>query len=520
MMIMAESKQHKVLVVAEGYNPTAGGFIDSLRGTLKQLTPPDGPTECQTFLTSVTRTKHLPDETAAEIDGLKINVIEPDWRLKPEPSRDLLTKYYRDYFSRQIVNIPGIQVIVGTEPYTALTASCLKDELAETYNINSNVSRSGSSRGSSSRSYSKSSTSKASSSRSGKSSSSSNNVYDDEPKFVMVNYMEGEGNDELYGLPGRSELELVENARDSDVVVSVGLRVYNYWRNVLYAENIVHEPYIPFEPILSQGRKVLGDANPKAIKRVLTLNTGWDILQSNFHQRVAGILGSLAQMKADHFETNFLTWIVQVDFEISDERKKEIKSTLAQWAKCKSLKIQLSSPETKSQLEHQVVISNLVLMPGMFHVSGYSGLECMMSSVPCLVPEDSDVGDVIRLEDSLDTAFLLPALGFAEHAENEWKRKIFNLLNNSADAFKHATDLRGKLEKSALYERSKKLLPQIVYGKMRENPPFRLSVTVFVLFFRKNKVKSIRQFITWLCCRDRRRQYLQYLCHSGQRRRM
>ena len=31
MMIMAESKQHKVLVVAEGYYPTAGGFIFNLK---------------------------------------------------------------------------------------------------------------------------------------------------------------------------------------------------------------------------------------------------------------------------------------------------------------------------------------------------------------------------------------------------------------------------------------------------------------------------------------------------------
>ena len=468
---MAEKKQQKVLVVTEGYDQTAGGFIDSLRGTLKELKPPDGPSEYLTYSTSVTRTKHFAEETLKEIDDLNINVIEPDWRLKPEPSRELLTKYHRDYFSRQIVSITGIEVIVGTEPYTALTASCLEDELVETYNVNQRFSTSKKSFSSTSSrpSYSKRSSSRTTSSRRVKNSSSSSTICDGEPKFVMVNYREGEGTDD-YGLPGTSEMEFVQTARDADVIISVGFRVYNFWQYVFHRENIVHEPYIPFEPILSQDyncRNILEDARVKAIKRVLTLRTGCDILQSDFHKRIACILGSLAQIKADQYEPNFLTWIVQVGSELSDERKKEIRSTLGQWSNCKSLKIQITGPETKSQLEHQVVISNLVLMPGIFSVSGYSGLECMMSSVPCLVPENSDVGDVIRHEDSLDTAFLLPPLGFTENSENEWKRKILNLLNNSTDAYKHATDLRAKLQKSALYESSKKLFLQIVYGKLR-----------------------------------------------------
>ena len=174
---------------------------------------------------------------------------------------------------------------------------------------------------------------------------------DSRPKLVMVNYMEGENScDDDESLPGSSELEFIENARDSDVLVSVGLRVYSHWQNILHGENVIHEPFIPFESILSEDhprRNVPDDETIKAIKRVLTLNTGYDILQSDFHRKVAGILGSVAQMKADQSETNFLTWIVHVDGYLTDERKREIRSTLAQWAKCKALKIQLTSPNKK-----------------------------------------------------------------------------------------------------------------------------------------------------------------------------
>ena len=472
---MAESEQykHKVLIVAERYSTTSGGFIDSLRGALKDLSAADGASIPTTYITSVERIRDRPEETEAEIKDLNVEIIEPDRKLKYEPSRELLTNYYRDFFSKQIMSISGIQVVVGTEPFTSLTASCLRDELTETYNINSGFSKSwkssSSSRGprsSQSRSNFKSSKSSLSSGQSSHRTCDGDN--DGGPKLLMVNYMEGENSfDDDKSLPGCSELEFIENARDSDVVISVGLRVYSHWQNILQRENVVHEPFIPFESILSEDhprRTIPGDETIKAIKRVLTLNTGCDVLQSDFHRRVAGILGSVAQMKADQFETNFLTWIVHVDCELTDERKREIRSTLSQWAKYKALKIQLTSPKKRSELEHQVVISSFVLMPGMFTVNGYSGLECMIASVPCLVPEDSDVGAVIRLEDKLNTAFLIPPLCFTENAENEWKKKILNVLINNADACRHARELSIKLKSSALYDSSKKLLTQLLYG--------------------------------------------------------
>ena len=197
---------------------------------------------------------------------------------------------------------------------------------------------------------------------------------------------------------------------------------------------------------------------------MLTLNTGCDILQSDFHRRVAGILGSLAKMKTELNEPNFLKWIVHVECELTYERKKKIISTLEQWAKCKALKIQLTSPKKKSKLEYQVIISSLVLMPGMFNVTGYSGLECMVASIPCLVPENSDVWEVMRSEDKLNTTFLVPPLGFSDNAEDDWKRKIHDVLINNVDACRHARDLSMKLKSSALYESSKTLLPKILYG--------------------------------------------------------
>ena len=474
---MAESEQgnQKVLIVAERYSTTSGGFIDSLRATLKDLPAVDGASMPTTYVTSVERTRDRPDEIEAEIRDLKIEMIEPDRKLRYEPSRELLTNYYRDFFSRQIMSIPGIQVVVGTEPFTSLTASCLRDELTETYNISHGFSKSWKSSSSSS-SRSTGSSRLRSSSKSSKrflsSGSSSHGICDGDddgrPKLVMVNYMEGENScDDDESLPGSSEVEFIQNARDSDVVISVGLRVYSHWQDILHWENVIHEPFIPFESILSedhQRRNIPDDETIKAIKRVLTLNTGCDILQSDFHRKVAGILGSVAQMKADQFETNFLIWIVHVDGDLTDERKREIRSTLAQWAKCRALKIQLTSPKKKSELEHQVVISSLVLMPGIFNVTGYSGLECMIASIPCFVPEDSDVGAVIRLEDKLNTAFLMPPLCFTENAENEWKRKILNVLIHNADACRHARDLSMKLKSSALYESSKTLLPKILYG--------------------------------------------------------
>ena len=160
-----------------------------------------------------------------EIRDLKIEIIEPGRKLRYEPSRELLTNYYRDFFSRQIMSIPGIQVVVGTEPFTSLTASCLRDELTETYNIShgfskswkSSSSSSRSTRGSQSRSSSKSSKSSLSS------GSSSRGICDGDddgrPKLVIMNYMEGENScDDDESLPGSSELEFIENARDSDVV--------------------------------------------------------------------------------------------------------------------------------------------------------------------------------------------------------------------------------------------------------------------------------------------------------------
>ena len=65
--------------------------------------------------------------------------------------------------------------------------------------------------------------------------------------------MEGENScDDDESLPGTSELEFIQNARDSDVVISVGLRVYSHWQDILQPENVVHEPFIPFESILSE----------------------------------------------------------------------------------------------------------------------------------------------------------------------------------------------------------------------------------------------------------------------------
>ena len=141
---MAESEQgnQKVLIVAERYSTTSGGFIDSLRAALKGLPAADGASMPTTYVTSVERTRDRPDETEAEIRDLKIEIIEPDRKLRYEPSRELLTNYYRDFFSRQIMSIPGIQVVVGTEPFTSLTASCLRDELTETYNISHGFSKS------------------------------------------------------------------------------------------------------------------------------------------------------------------------------------------------------------------------------------------------------------------------------------------------------------------------------------------------------------------------------------------
>ena len=159
-----------------------------------------------------------------------------------------------------------------------------------------------------------------------------------------------------------------------------------------------------------------------------------------------------------------MTWIVYVDCDLSDERKREIRSTLAHWAEYKALKIQLMSPNKRSELEHQVAISNLVLMPGMFTVSGFSGLECLLALVPCLVPENSDVREVIRSEDKLNATFLMPPLGFTENTEQDWSRKIHNVLTNSPDACRHANDLSMKLKMSTQYESSKNLLLETLYG--------------------------------------------------------
>ena len=276
-MAERERNEEKVLIVTERYSTICGGFIDSLRAPLKDLSSADGASMPTTYVTSVERNRDQPEETKGEIKDFNIQMIEPDWKLKYEPSRELLTNYCRDFFSRQIMSISGIQVVVGTEPFTSLTASCLRDELMETYNANSG------------------------SSKSWKSSSSILRPQG-RPKLVLVNYMEGENSfDDHEGLPGSSELQFIEIARNSDVVISVGLRVYNYWRNILERENVVHKLFIPFESILSDKhphQNIGEDEGTKAIKRVLTLNTGCDILQSDFHRRVAGILGSLAQMKA------------------------------------------------------------------------------------------------------------------------------------------------------------------------------------------------------------------------------
>ena len=401
------------------------------------------------------RTRDRPDETEAEIKDLKIELVEPDFKFKNEVSPELLSKYHRDAFSKQIMSISGIQVVVGTQPFTSSTASCLRDELTEIYSIKYG--------------FPKSWKSKNSIPRLPATVSSCCNIDDSSrPKLVMVNYMEGENScDDDESLPGSSELEFIENARDSDVVISVGLRVYSYWKDILHHENVIHKLFIPFESILSEDhprRNVPDDETIKAIKRVLTLNTGCDVLQSEFHRRVAGILGSVAQMKADQFQTNFLMWIVHVYRDLTDERKREIRSTLAQWAKCKALKIQLTSPKKKSELEHQVIISSLVLMPGMFNVTGYSGLECLLASVPCLVPEDSDVGEVIRRADKLNTILLVPPLDFTRNAEDEWKRKIPDVLLHKEDACRHARDLSIKLKSSALYKSSNRRLLELVYG--------------------------------------------------------
>ncbi len=455
----------KVLIVSEGYCTTGGGFLESLRGTLKDLRD-----TCSrnTYVTSITKYARLPNETKAEIDQLGITIIEPDRKIA-EPSQELLTKYHRDYFSRQIVSIPDVRVVVGTQPCTALTANCLRDELTEAYSIkhgSSRLSRPSTSKGKSS-SVSSSRGKASSSGKSSKSSGVSSGSHDDENevKYVIVNY--SEGLDELsdHDLPGTSELEFIENARDADVVIAVGLRVYNYWQQILHRENIVHEPLIPFTPILSESHNVepSHESSASATRRILTLSIGCDILQSDFHQKVAGILGSIAQMKADQYDPNFFTWIVQTEYGLSEQTKRDIRAALAKWSSCKALKIQLISPESRIQLEHHVAISSFILMPGMFTNQGYSGLECMMSSIPCLVPELSDVGDVIRLEDALNTAFLLPPL--EQNGEKDWKKRILSVLNNPADAYKHAADLSRRLRHSALFERSKRLLAKEIYGE-------------------------------------------------------
>ena len=151
---MAESEQgnQKVLIVAERYSTTSGGFIGSLRAALKGLLAAGGASRPSTYVTSVEKTRDRPDETEAEIRDLKIEIIEPDRKLKYEPSQELLTNYYRDFFSKQIMSIPGIQVVVGTEPFTSLTASCLRDKLTKMYNISHGFSKSWKSSSSSSRS--------------------------------------------------------------------------------------------------------------------------------------------------------------------------------------------------------------------------------------------------------------------------------------------------------------------------------------------------------------------------------
>ena len=85
---MAESEQgnQKVLIVAERYSTTSGGFIDSLRAALKGIPAAGGASMPTTYVTSMERTRDQTDETKAEIRDLKIEIIEPDRKLKYETS--------------------------------------------------------------------------------------------------------------------------------------------------------------------------------------------------------------------------------------------------------------------------------------------------------------------------------------------------------------------------------------------------------------------------------------------------
>ncbi len=288
------------------------------------------------------------------------------------------------------------------------------------------------------------------------------------PKFILLNYVanrtQSNGHDER--LPETSEVRLMENSRDADLVISVGIRVYRSWEKLLDQNQVAHELFIPFEPLMA----CVDDITPKEPASadepvneasVLTLMSVFNPAESDFHERMAAVLRQVAQKRAENGGT-LLTWKVQVESSADAPDTDSSNSTWKQRSLSAHLRVELVQLKTRSQLQTEVMKNNLVLMPGVFAASGFSGLECILSAAPCLVPEDSDVGDLIRFQSpDRGESFLLPA----ETSNQEWVAKVLQVLHQPEETRKRAATLASELRDSALHQGSFKMLSAVLYGK-------------------------------------------------------
>ncbi|XP_077865476.1 uncharacterized protein LOC144352159 [Saccoglossus kowalevskii] len=253
-----------------------------------------------------------------------------------------------------------------------------------------------------------------------------------------------------------NETKILTQAKKSDMVFSVGPRIFNHYDSNFVSAHVSHKQFLPHpdkefydinirRPEKHHNRKVLTAGRVKGVGNL----KGYDI--------VAAALSKVADIHRQ-MHKNPPTWVIR-GFPDDDNTKETWKSVIREVTSA-NLKVYPLPYGTQEQIQNDLEQSHLFIMPSRSEPFGLVGLEAMAAGLPVLVTANSGMALFIEEHFPDIAGQLIVNVGVTdrklEDDIKEWEKKITYALNNYNVVYDGAQKLQERLKNSASIYNSQK----------------------------------------------------------------
>ncbi|XP_019624808.1 PREDICTED: uncharacterized protein LOC109470331 [Branchiostoma belcheri] len=232
---------------------------------------------------------------------------------------------------------------------------------------------------------------------------------------------------------------ILEDAKEADVVFSLGNKIFDYFQNEFRAICDEEKPphHVKFVPRPS---KIFEDARPVYIEAetMVVLSIG----------RVTSLTAESLSIVAERRNIKWRASVVnnEDDFKASKEILDHSKST--------HLQVTLYRCDSQEDICQHMMQAHLVLMPSCAEPFGLIGLEAIAAGVPVLVSSKSGLADFIKEHIKELRHSIVEMMEFSKEGAKHLAKSIEDILKNNKTEFEDAARCKKKLLSTEYWKES------------------------------------------------------------------